>query len=208
VPCLADGAVRVIANCKRGRGLRIRRAITRLSFVKLMLVCLCINASGNASADIDVANAAALRAAFIYNISKLVEWPANAFTTANAPFALCTLGVSATNIEALKPLEARAYLGHPFVVMAVNSLLDARKCHILYANNNGASSNADVAKALSAYPVLTISDEHGAADSGMAMEFVEMNGRLRWVMNLTATSKAQLKVSSKLIEIAVSVVGE
>jgi hypothetical protein len=149
-----------------------------------------------------------LKAAFLYNFTQYVEWPATAFATASAPFVVCVAGTNPFG-EHLKALESRSYKTHAIAVAFPKTIAEARNCHILYSDDlRGTSFGREPWKTLADSPLLTVSSTTEASDSGVGIGFVIQSGRLRWALNLAATRQAQLKVSSKLIEIAASVTGD
>lgn len=149
-----------------------------------------------------------LKAAFLYNFTQYVEWPASAFASSSAPFVVCVAGSNPFG-EQLKALESRSYKTHPIQVAFPRNVAEARACHILYTDELRPSALGPGAwKQLAELPQLTVSSNADANEAGMGIGFVVQSGKLRWVLNLASTRAAQLKVSSKLIEIALSVTGE
>lgn len=169
---------------------------------------LCLAAPTAAAAQGDAVEEYRLKSAFIYNFSQFIEWPAMAFAKADSPFAICVMGHDPFG-EALHALEKRSYNTHPIVINYPKSVVEARTCKILYVDD---LANAELGRnphlALGDLPILTISSDEGAMDAGIGIGFVDQGGKLRWNLNLDVVRKAQLKVSAKLIEIAVMVVGE
>lgn len=149
-----------------------------------------------------------LKAAFIYNFSQFIEWPETAFSAPDAPFQICVVGDDPFG-EILKPMQKRKYHSHPIEISYPKTLTEAASCHILYldAVNKGTQWH-DVVKSLGEAPVLTVTSSGDAMESGFCIGFVSRESKTRWNMNLAASRKAQLKVSAKLIEIAVLIVGE
>ncbi|MES2125773.1 MAG: YfiR family protein [Pseudomonadota bacterium] len=145
-----------------------------------------------------------LKVALIYNFSQFIEWPAAALGAADAPFQICVLGPDPFGATLLA-VQKRSLQGHPILVSHPQNLDEARHCHILYSDQ---LRGRDVARALADATVLTVSSSPNAAEEGIGIGFVQQADRIRWNMNLAAVRHAQLKVSAKLIEIAVTVVGE
>lgn len=149
-----------------------------------------------------------LKAAFIYNFTQFIEWPASAFASENAPFNICVMGRNRFG-EILETLEKRNYKGHPLVVDYPKAMTETRACKIIYIHDPlSAGIGHGFGSTLGTAPVLTISGNGEAMEDGFGIGFVSQNGRVRLVLNLDATSKAQLKLRSKLIEVAVTVMGE
>ncbi len=67
------------------------------------------------AANADNAQEYRLKAAFIYNFSQFIEWPANSFPQPDSPFTICVVGDDPFG-DALLALQKRSYQGHPIVV--------------------------------------------------------------------------------------------
>ena len=149
-----------------------------------------------------------VKTAFIYNFSQFIEWPATSFATPAAPLTICVMGEDPFG-DSLLALQKRSYLTHPIVISYPKTVAEARTCRILYVDDPARTAlGRDVAKALGDAPVLTVSSSEDATSSGVCIGFLLQDGKIRWTLNLDAARRAHLKVSAKLIEIAVSVVGE
>jgi hypothetical protein len=149
-----------------------------------------------------------LKAAFLYNFTQYVEWPSTAFASTTAPFVVCVAGSNPFG-EHLKALETRSYKTHPITLAYPKNVAEARNCQILYADELRHSSlGRDAWKQLADAPLLTVSSAADANEVGIGIAFVVQSGKLRWALNLASTRQAQLKVSSKLIEIAALVTTE
>lgn len=159
------------------------------------------------AADPQYAEEYKLKAAFIYNFTQFVEWPAEAFGRPEDAFNICVFGKDPFG-DALKALEKRQVRGRPINVAYLRQTSELRSCHILYVDTpKEASANGLSFKAIAEWPLLSVSSGEFASEQGVAIGFVQQGGRLRWELNLETTRKARLKVSAKLIEIAVSVIG-
>ncbi len=149
-----------------------------------------------------------LKAVFIYNFSKFIEWPDSAFSDSTANFQICVVGNNPFG-SALQTLSNRSYHTHPIVIKYPQTLNEAKSCHILYIDDAVKLAPwHDLARNIGDAPVLTVSSLSDATQSGIAIGFVSQDGKIRWAFNLNATRKAQLKVSAKLMEIAVTVIGD
>lgn len=149
-----------------------------------------------------------LKAAFIYNFTQFIDWPDTAFPRTDAAFTLCVIDRDPFG-SALRPLEKRRYKTHPIVVTYPKTAAETRSCNILYVDDPlNMKLGSDLGQVLGDAPVLTISSDESAMDAGIGIGFVNQAGKLRWKLNLDVMRKAQLKVSAKLIEIAVIVINE
>lgn len=148
-----------------------------------------------------------LRTAFIYNFSQFIEWPAEAFTSPTAPFNICIVGNHRFG-QNLQSLEKRNVRGHPVAVLSLQQVHEARSCHILYMANSRAIDSKQWAAELGRLPILTIIETDEVRNLPAGIGFIEQGGKLRWIINIGMLRQINLKVSAKLIEIAVAVIGE
>ena len=152
--------------------------------------------------------ASELRAAYLYNFAQLITWPSETFLSPNDSFLICLLEVSTENQSAMAKLDARTYHDHPIKVQVIQDLSRASECQMLYTDGRHGLSTQRILRTLDGLPILIIDSSLGAASAGASIEFIEVEGRLRWILNLDAIQDAQLRVSSKLIEISRRVIGE
>jgi len=147
-----------------------------------------------------------LKAVFLYNFSKFIEWPASAFSDSTSGFQICVVGDNPFG-NVLESLSNRSYQTHPIAIKYPQTITEARSCHILYIQENGKTTQwHDIAKNLGDAPVLTVSSDSTVQTVGIG--FVTVEGKIRWTINLNSTRRAQLKVSAKLVEIAITILGE
>jgi hypothetical protein len=156
----------------------------------------------------DIVQEYRLKAAFLYNFSQFIEWPESAFATPETPFTICVVGDDPFG-DTLLALQKRKYQARAIEIIHPQSIAEARNCRILYVDDPRKSALwRDIVKNLGDTPVLTVTSSDDAMTSGVCIGFVPRDGKVRWTMNLNAARKAQLKISAKLIEIAVAIVGE
>lgn len=147
-----------------------------------------------------------LKAAFLFNFGKFVDWPAPAFAAPDASLRICLVGRDPFGAS-LRALEGKLQRGRPIAVVPIRSAAELPGCHMLYGDGEKDFAFAGIsARTLGDLPVLTVTSSAGS-EGWTVIRFVQHGGKLRWELNLDAARKANLKISAKLIEIAVSVVG-
>lgn len=143
-----------------------------------------------------------VKAAFLYNFAKFVEWPSSSFSDASAPFQICVFGrdpfgEELRNITSEKTVNGRKLEVHPGV-----DLLRARGCHILFIASSVETPASQIFAALRGASVLTVGDTKGFAEQGGMINFVLENERVQFEVNRKAAEEAGLKISSKLLSVA------
>ena len=147
-----------------------------------------------------------LKAAFVYNFAKFIEWPSDALP-ATGSFTACVLGDSPV-MEALeRTVKGRLLSGRSVNVSRVTVDGPLRSCHLLYVSGVTAAQVSAVVLVVKGAPVLTISDiDDFTPLGGIAHVFVE-NGRMRFELNLDRAKLSRLELSSKLLTLASRVHG-
>jgi hypothetical protein len=149
-----------------------------------------------------------LKTAFLYNFSQFIEWPSTSFTSSTSPFFICIVGKNPFGDHLLQ-LESRFHKTHPIQVFLPKTIQEARTCHVLYVDDvRGSFLGREPQKTLGNTSILTVASADDGRESGIAISFVIHAGKVRWILNLDAARTAKLRLSSKLIEVALTVTGE
>ena len=143
-----------------------------------------------------------VKAAFLYNFAKFVEWPAESFAQPAAPIQLCVLGRDDFGQELEAITHGKSVEGHPIQINHVVALNWVRNCHILFVTSSERRRTREIFSSLQNTSVLTVGDEPGFATSGGVINFVMENDRVRFEVNLEAANQAHLRISSKLLVLA------
>jgi len=152
-------------------------------------------------------SAAQVKAAFLYNFAKFVEWPGAAFDSADAPFVLGVLGSDSVGAAARELLRGKTVKGRPLVVREVADPEAARGCHLLFVGRNEEGRLEAILAALRGAPVLVISDMERFAERGGMIELLTVGQKIRFVIDAAAARAAGLTLSSQLLELALPVRG-
>jgi hypothetical protein len=83
-----------------------------------------------------------------------------------------------------------------------NTLALARHCQIAFVSASEKSHFHDVIESLSGTTALLVGDADGFVASGGAIEFMVEDNHIRFAINPDAADRADLKVSSKLLDLA------
>ncbi len=148
-----------------------------------------------------------LKAAFLYNFAKFVEWPAETFPNTAAPFTICALGNDAfgTSLDALAGKTVRE---RPLIVKRIRSAASVTGCQILYVSPNELLHTTDLLRNLQDAPILTVCDRDACAEEGLMLNMRMADTRVQLDVNLDAVHHTPLKVSSQLIKLTRIVKGQ
>jgi uncharacterized protein DUF4154 len=141
-----------------------------------------------------------VKAAFLLNFTKFVEWPAEAFESAQAPLAICIFGTDPFGRTLDEMLQDEVVQKRKLVVRRISESPPPRTCQVLFLS----ATDGNVQKIFrQAGPgVLTVSEASNFITDGGMIRFVVENRRVRFDINRAAASAAGLKLSSQLLSVA------
>jgi hypothetical protein len=157
---------------------------------------LALSASPAQSLEYDV------KAAFLLNFTRFIDWPASEATGTDSPFTICVFGEDPFGPILDQTMQGELVNGRKIVVERVGNSV-ARACQILYLNR----AEKGVREILSGVGtgVLTVGEGDGFIGEGGMIAFVLDNRRVRFNINLTASRNGMLTLSSRLLAVARSV---
>lgn len=146
-----------------------------------------------------------LKAAILFNFAKYVEWPASSFTGPTAPLTFGILGDDPFGNEFDAVIAGRAIHGRAVAVKRGRSLRDLTDCHVLYLSISEKERFASILLAVNGRPILTVGESSGfLLQGGMIRLFVD-ESRVRFEVNLEASNRGGLKLSSQMLQLASSI---
>ena len=143
-----------------------------------------------------------VKAAFLYNFAKFVEWPSPAFPGPSTPFRICVLGHDPFGDALTNIVQGKSISGHSILSMQVQSAAEARSCHIIFLSPSDPGTLRQHLDRLHDFPVLTVGESADFLPLGGMINFVLEEERVRFEINLASAERHHLKLSSKLLAVA------
>lgn len=144
-----------------------------------------------------------VKAAFLLNFAKFVEWPDSSFDGPHAPIVFGVIGGDGQLVFNMRRISAGEKVqGRNIVIREGRFGDDVRRYHVLFVGEFERQRIAQILAGLRDASVLTVSDVDGFADAGGAMEFVMHETRVQFIVNLNAATQSKLRVSAKLLALA------
>lgn len=206
-----DAALETAGQTAQGRGplpwlaWQCAWRCTALAVLTALLVLVCL---GTPRAQAQEPNGEyVLKAAFLYNFAKFVEWPAETFPNTAAPFTICALGNDPFG-SSLDALAGKTVRDRPFIVKRIRSAASVPGCQILYVSPSELLHTPDLLRTLQNAPVLTVCDRDACAEDGLMLNMRMADSRVQLDINLEAVHHTALKVSSQLIKLTRIVKGQ
>jgi hypothetical protein len=170
----------------------------------LVMACLTLFCPQTGWAEPSQLNEYEVKAAYLYNFAKYVEWPASAFARENAPLTLCIIGTSPLN-EVIESLAGKTIKNRRLVIRQFSRIEDLNECHILFINAAVKTSYTQILASISSRPVLTVSDGTGFANTGGIIEFVPVGDKIRFKINNRTAQQVNIRISSHLLRLATTI---
>lgn len=143
-----------------------------------------------------------IKAAFLFNFAKFVEWPARDPDDADSSFVIGILGKDPFNNALEQIIGDKTIGGAAIRIRRFGKLEDLRPCRILFVSGSERASLPAVLKNLEGRSVLTVSDMPGFARFGGIITLYTENNKVRFMIHTQAAEKAGLKLSAKLLTLA------
>lgn len=173
-------------NCRR----------TIIGLVAIFCLVTCINIRAQTPSEYQI------KAAFIYNFLQFVEWPPEALPETNSPVIVTILGDDPFG-RALDTVFANKLIaGHPVKVDRIKNFGPNHPCHVLFVSNSERDRVTQILAMIGDRSIFSISDIEGFANRGGILDFVTEQKKFRFEINVAATKRARLQVSSKLLRLA------
>ena len=169
----------------------------------LLLATLLVTlGTDRSSADADSDREYAVKAAYIYNFAKFVEWPADAFARPDSPFVIGIIGKDPFGSVIDKAVQGKTIDGRSFTVVRLKLDQDLKQCQILFVSASEKDKISRLFSDLKGAPVLTVGETPQFASRGGIINFKIENGTVRFEINPDAAKRAHLTISSKLLSLA------
>lgn len=149
-----------------------------------------------------------VKAGYLFNFGKFIEWPEDSFADADSPFVIAVMdnGEAAPIMEQV--LRGKKINGHPVEVRRVVAGEVPKGAHILLVTRAAGRTPEEVRAALGDAPTLLVGETDHFAERGGAIGFVREDESVRLTLCLIHATQNGLKVSARLSSVARSVYSE
>ncbi len=141
-----------------------------------------------------------VKAAFLLNFTRFIDWPAATLPDAASPFTICILGKDPFGHVLDDVLKGEAVNGRPLMVRRITQSPAPQSCQVVFIEATGRALLKDLTSL--GRGVLTVGEGDLFVRDGGMIGFVIDNRRVRFAINQSAAEAAGLKISSKLLSVA------
>ena len=142
-----------------------------------------------------------LKAAFLYNFAKFVEWPAPAGGS-QGPLVIVVFGPDPFGPALENMLWGKTINNRPLKVRRTSRLEEVLPCHLLFVSARERRRAPEVLKLAEEAGVLTVSEMEDFLELGGTVKFVAESSKVRFEVNLEAARRSGLRISSRLLSLA------
>ena len=142
-----------------------------------------------------------LKAAFLYNFAKFVDWPEEMFDRAQSPIVIGILGDDPFG-SAMDAFKNKTVHNRPLRFKHFDTVAQIKNCHILFISRSEAHHLSDILKSIGNQPILTVGDMQSFAEQGGMIGFITVKRKIRFEINVEACQRVHLKVSANLLRLA------
>lgn len=142
-----------------------------------------------------------VKAAFLYNFTKFVEWPPETLGADGEPIVIAVLGKNPFGGELENVVRERKVNGRSITILAAKTPAELARAHIVFV----AAGQEALFESLAAgarQPMLTVGESDRFADLGGIVRFTTVGDKVRFEINVGPADEAGLKISAQLQKLA------
>jgi hypothetical protein len=140
-----------------------------------------------------------VKAAFLYKFASFVEWPE---ALRHQPLGICVVGEDPFGSALERVVEGKTVGGREIAIRRFKAWQTGAPCHIVFVGGSEGQRLRAVLAPLQHETILTVGDVPGFCESGGAINLTVMDSRVKLEINLDATARSGLQISSKLLNLA------
>ncbi len=143
-----------------------------------------------------------VKAAFLFNFAKFVEWPDKAFANAKSPIYIGVLGDDPFGGTLDQIVEGETVQERKLIIKRSRQVEDLKGCHLLFISKSEKARIAQILTAVDDASVVTVSEVEGFARRGGVINFFIADDKVRFEVNADTARHKGLKISSQLLRVA------
>lgn len=149
-----------------------------------------------------------VKAAFLYNFAKFVEWPPAVLESADGSFTICVLGEDPFGRSVEGGFDGKTVQDKKLIFRTLARSSDASACQMVFISDSEDDHLPEILDRMKTQPsVLTVSDIDRFIQRGGMVGFTLDRNKVRFNVNLAAATDAHLKISSQMLKLAQTVTG-
>ena len=146
-----------------------------------------------------------VKAFFLYNFARYVEWPG---PSGKEPIGICLLGFDPFGPTLDLAVSGKAVNGRPFVIRRISDLPPDAACNIVFVHSSEQKRFRAKISAIRGAGILSVGETSTFLADGGVINFFLEDGKVRFEINAAAASRERLRISSRLMSLSQSPKGD
>ena len=167
-----------------------------------LLLLLTILASSIAGLGAEASREYQIKAAFVFNFTKFIEWPAERFAAPDSPVVIGVFGKNPFGNSLAETVKNKRIGNRTLVVQFINTSVEATNCHLLFLPVGEEKALAEMQPLLVAAGVITVGETELFARQQGVINFVMDGDKLSFDLNMETANHAHLKINAQLQQLA------
>ena len=147
-----------------------------------------------------------VKAVYLYKFLNYVEWPASAFTGPAAPYHIGVIGDDLVANELAGIIAGKTVNNRPITSRRIAYGEPLTDVDVVFIGRGERARQAALLRQLRMQPALTVTETEGALEQGSMVNFRIVDSRIRFEVSVDAAEQAGLKLSARLLGVAINVV--
>ena len=143
-----------------------------------------------------------VKAAFVLNFAKFIQWPPEVFQDERSPITVCVFRTDPFGDALHEMIRGKNINNRDLLARRVNDVPELSICHIVFVSEKEEGREPEILNRLKGTSALVIGETGRFAERGGGIQFFLENNRLRFAVNIDAVQRAHLTLSSKLLALA------
>ncbi|MEN8129008.1 MAG: YfiR family protein [Pseudomonadota bacterium] len=145
-----------------------------------------------------------LKAAFLFDFTKFIKWPCESNCNSDSALNFCLIGLSPLTMTLEQIVNYKTVRGRKAAIRSIQDKSQLEGCHVLYIPQSKRQELSGILDAASGNNILTVSDIKHFTRYGGMIEFLVIDNKLRFSINLRAAKRENLVFSSQLLKLAIT----
>jgi uncharacterized protein DUF4154 len=157
----------------------------------------------------EIERASQIKAGFMYKFLFFTQWPEEAFGNDSDTITIAIVGHDPFG-DIFNTIEGKIIDGRRLTINRYEkppSIQSLKKCQLVFFSPSLNKEISSIIKALGDYPVVTVGDSEGFFRSGGMINFIIVENRVTFEVNVLAAKRAGIDFRSKLLRVANRIVG-
>jgi hypothetical protein len=148
-----------------------------------------------------------IKAIWLLNFARYVEWPTNAFASSQSPIVVGISGPNPFGASLEEAFASKTVRGRSLTIKRLGGERDAQGCHMIFFPDSETKRQRELLVKLRESAVLTVGESNDFLADGGIIQFVRKEDTIRFAVNLEPARPARLNLSASLVKVAVLVKG-